>query len=493
MKTRSFMTLSLAMFALGCDSEPARIKTPGKNQNGADSGGLGLSMEIKTAEAQKEELLSQKSENEEQLNALRLGNNRLCERLFTHRKECPVAARLRSTDNEKVLGCVGNYEDGARLVPKFFVRLKSTSSGSFFLRADNAYDSTSFTSNGSLMEVKWNPINSSDTKTPRIWDLAQLKFKAAPGASISKNDISEFEFWVNDKLIIDQADLVAISDSTATLDISLGRLLIWKNDSVKTESPCMIADEEIDSIISGAKTDASTGSAFSLEEKKADTHNADDVRKLDALKTEITNIKKQLGEFVLNIERESDRSGKLTRELIGDRNVGCFARLPINTLELEINGAHLPNKDVVISEERRSDVNNPRQFTFTFGDQFAHVNPDEEQQSLIVSGGHLLSRKFTGKRIGDIEYISIEKGGIGIDSMENCWKTWFGTRCEWQNSEKNRYRLDSIAIKVNGEVLYRQDAVNFTFQEGKLLWSDKNLGVNQAFRALMRRTDCPAK
>jgi transposase-like protein len=63
---------------------------------------------------------------------------------------------------------------------------------------------------------------------------------------------------------------------------------------------------------------------------------------------------------------------------------------------------------------------------------------------------------------------------------------------KWRNSEKNIYRLDSLVIKVNGEEFYRADAINFTFKEGKLVWSDRNLGLNLAFRHLMRRSDCPA-
>jgi hypothetical protein len=492
MKIHAFFTLSLCVMTWACDSEPARIGQNSKRGAADSDSGLSLAAEIKTAESQKEELITQKSALDEDLNTLRLGNNRMCERLFTYRTQCPVAARLRSTDNERVLGCVGNFEDGARLVPRYFVKLSATSaSGSFFLRADNAHDSTPFGLD-KLTEIKWNPINASDTQTPRIWDLSQLKLKAVTTGNISQNQITDFEFRVNDKIILNKSDLVATTDSSATIDISLANLLAWKTDSIKNASPCMISDEEIDDIISGAKADAQAGAAFNLEEKKEAPAKEEDVRKLENLKSEISAIKKQLGDVLVSIDRESDRSGKLTSELRGERNVGCFAKLPISMLELEISGAHLPNKSEVISKEKATDTGNPRQFIFRFGNQFAHTNSDEEQQALLVPGGHLASRNFSAKRIGDIEYISLEKGGVGFDATTYCYGTIFKS-CRWKNSEKNIYRLDSIALKVNGEEIYRKDDVNFTFQEGALTWSDKNLGLNQAYRALMRRTDCPAQ
>ncbi len=500
MKSFSLLAFSLSVIALGCANEPARIngavakKTPpSSNSNDNSISGNNLTAELKAAQQQKDDLTLQKEEADEQLTTLQLINNRMCLRLFTYRSQCPVSARLRSTDNEKVLGCVGNYEEGARLVPKYSIKLTAPeATGTFFLRADNGYDSMPFSAGG-VTEVLWSPLNASDTQAPRIWDLTQLKLKTSPGSKITVAQISEFEFRVNDKAIINKQALSAVADSSTTIDVALDSILAWKNQSAKNTSPCLVTDEEIDGIITGAKNDAKTKAALSLEDTQGLVASDSDAKKLDSLNKDIVDLKKTLSDSTTDIDRESDRSGKLTLELTGDRNIGCFAKLPISTLELEINGAHLANKPIVIEATPRHDVDNPRQFIFRFGEQFAQTNPDEEQLSYFINAGHFLSHNFSGKRIGDIEYISIEKGGVGFDAFHNCWNTMFGQKCEWQNSEKNMYRLDSLALKVNGEVLYRSDAINFTFQEGKLVWADKNISLNQAFRTLMHRTDCPAQ
>jgi hypothetical protein len=493
MKYTSLFTLSFAWIVTSCDGEPARIRVADKKIS-ADDGtrGLDLAGEIKNAENQKSELITQKAEWDEQLSTLRLTNNRMCERLFAHRTQCPVAARLRSTDNEKVLGCVGNYEEGARLVPKYSVKVTSPqASGTFFLRADNDYDSTPF-ANGVLTEVEWKPIASSDTQTPRIWDLSQMKLRANLGGVIQKTADTKFEFWVNNKLLLTEADLNAVGGSSTSLDVSLAKLIDWKLQSAETGSPCQITDEEFDEIISGAKIDAQSEAGFNLEEQEATFASESDVRKLEALKSEIASLKKVIGDVNLNIDRESDRSGKLVKELQGERAVGCFAKQPIKLFELEITGDHLPIKEGVVAKEKRNSEGSPAQFVFRFGDQFAKTHPDEEKEALFVAGGHLVERGFSTKRIGDIEHIIIEKGGIGFESEVVCTGGLF-KKCNWKSSEKNIYRLDALTLKVNGEVVYRQDDVNFTFQEGKLVWSDKNITLNHAYRALMRRTDCPAQ
>ena len=119
------------------------------------------------------------------------------------------------------------------------------------------------------------------------------------------------------------------------------------------------------------------------------------------------------------------------------------------------------------------------------------MHADEEQQSVFRADGSLVITTFTNRKIGDIERISLKKGGVSYDSLKNCWNTFpLGQACEWQNRESARYKLNGIAIKVNDQLLYSRDAIGFELKKDFLEWSDKNLAANPDYVALMRRQDC---
>lgn len=510
------LAIACSYFLLSCSGEPTSIaakKAQQPNKAEESKPDLSLVEDIKSKEKEVEEFSLLKLEAMEELNSLRLVNQRLCERLFTYRKECPVAARLKSIGNEKVLGCVGNYEDGARLVPKFTVVLETTSGGSFYLSADNAYDSAAFGNTGAAgATLKWEKTcKECNTVPPRVWDIPQLRLRASAGTSRpSLSSITRFEVRVNkdlvsDKdvllskdLILDKSDLVEPEGSGphAYFNLKLDKISAFKTITSSAGGACIVDDEELVDIIDRGREDGKKAApSLYLEEtpaeqKKQQEENA--AKKLEALKAEVEQIKAELGNTQKQADRENDRNGKIFNEIIGDRNSGCFSTQKIDTFEMEFSGAHLENKASKLEDPQRIDIGNPRQFAFNFGEQFAYMHSDEEKQAILVPGGRVvLSKEFAGKLIRDIEFVSIEKGGIGWDSVREITNKFFNYS-KWRNSEKNIYRLDSLAIKVNGEEFYRADAINFTFKEGKLVWADRNLGLNRAFQRLMRRSDCPA-
>lgn len=210
------------------------------------------------------------------------------------------------------------------------------------------------------------------------------------------------------------------------------------------------------------------------------------------LNGELGALKADLAEAGEQLTRERDREGKLTRELTDLNTLGCWGNAKISKMEIRINGAHLEHGRTWESQQPVQSAPNSAQVGFTFGSGIAYTNPNEETLALFAANGKYLTEAFKERRTADVEFIRIEKGGMGVDSVKHCWKEWLVLqRCRWQHEEINVYRLDDLEIEINGQLLYQKQGISFTFDGEHLVWEDRNLSLNPAYQTLMARTDCP--
>lgn len=224
---------------------------------------------------------------------------------------------------------------------------------------------------------------------------------------------------------------------------------------------------------------------------------ANEQKKLDQLGSQLTKLKTELGQIQSDLDRERDRTGKISNVLKGDLAAGCWAKAKIEKFEILISGEHMPI-DAEINradgDKAIGDEGNPRQFILSFGDEFNYTHSDEEAQSIFIgSGGKITSTEYAGKRIRDFEQIKIVKGGVSWSSVtksRSCGFLGTGTCSYFENREQNRYRMDTLTIKVNDQILYRKTGINKTFKRGSLDWSDTNISANPEYQALMGKTDC---
>jgi len=51
--------------------------------------------------------------------------------------------------------------------------------------------------------------------------------------------------------------------------------------------------------------------------------------------------------------------------------------------------------------------------------------------------------------------------------------------------------MNALTIKLNNETIYHREDINQTFDRNSLVWFERELTANQAYRDIMRRRDCP--
>lgn len=105
--------------------------------------------------------------------------------------------------------------------------------------------------------------------------------------------------------------------------------------------------------------------------------------------------------------------------------------------------------------------------------------------------------------IQELQFLKIEKQGTAFQNEEfstsrSCGFLGFGTctNRSFRRYEIDRRSLSSIEIKVNDQLIYQNNSIRFTFEQGNLSWPPGNKAApifeNPKYRDLMRRTDCPA-
>lgn len=261
---------------------------------------------------------------------------------------------------------------------------------------------------------------------------------------------------------------------------------------------------QVDESVGALRTNSSSSSGFALAQESPSSKtlqpagadpSADQQKELAELSARVDKLKVVVAPITQALERENDRTGKLRNELTGNLATGCFGKAKVEKLEILVKGSHLDLPTTFeISHQARTDEDGAKKVVFKFGDEFAYSHSDEMQQSIFTSAGRLALTEYSARRIRDFSFIKIDKGGVGWESVTHSYGCGiFNTSTceEWRHKERYMFRLDSLTLKVNDNVLYKKDNINFTFKKDSLGWSDSNITANPAYIALMGRTDCP--
>lgn len=215
-----------------------------------------------------------------------------------------------------------------------------------------------------------------------------------------------------------------------------------------------------------------------------------------------------------SLERERDRRGKLQLELLGlGSGGGCMQGMPIDKVELIIDGDHLLPLDVSQQYEKTTGLTAPKDemelnFEFTLGrngKRVVYLN-DEKKEPLFASGIRKIipieDKDFT---LGDLQYIQIKKPEhyhqttsiCAGQILSQCEQTYGVTK---KVEEKERFVLRALKIKVNTELVYERENIDFGFvanskasesiKEKGLVWKDTNIMLNEAFIRLMQVEQC---
>lgn len=461
---------TVMLLLTGCSgvNVPATKRGLGGSSNGADpSSTSNTGTTLPTAD----NLAKQQGE----LFFLQSLNGKLCTRLQQLRTQCVASAGLIPEANEQVLNCVSGVDAGAALQHSFEVEFQGPA-GDFTMSAnEEQYETTVFKSGAGSQKITWKEKFHQLTKAPRVLEIFEARLNGPRGKTLNKADIGTFRFKVNGQVVFAKANLVpTTSGNTRSLSIDLAKLIELQNSA-----SCQVTDQEIIQLREQAQAEATSQENAQPNPAQAGLTTSQIQQKLTQVSTEL--------------ERERSRKLALEKELGVKSNGGCWASVPINKLEILVDGAHLENSAAGTSKEAKENEGNALAYDFMFGETFKVSNPNENQNALFRPGGRLVSTDFSDINIGEINLIKIRKNGVSYVSnrqMSGCGL--FGCSSSFINMETNITSLSTLRIKVNDQLVYERSGIGHTFDRDHREWADFNITRNPAYLALMLRNDCEA-
>lgn len=357
--------------------------------------------------------------------------------------------------------------------------------GKFKVILDNSIESNSFES-GRESKLSWHAPGNRSLRDLKLSDISSYKLKAIEG-NFENLEPVVFSLKINDTVLLSEKDFL-LGGKTETA-IMLTQIPISER---LTSSECRVEEDEIDEI-----TQLALSKAASQPEVTVPTFESDDSKQRVASVVEDW-IEQKRREYLNKSDvylASAQDIARLRRDLRGNLQLGCWGREIIKTLEISIQGNHLPLGVWERSQSKQTlpKVGQPTQTTLDLGGGLRFTNADEDSFALFRDQGRWLINVNSDLTIGDISSIQIKKDGYSYQSLKNCWSTWggLGTACEWQNREKDRYLMQELSIKINGQGVYAAGNLNHSFERKSLHWFEKNLTSNQTYIELMRRRDCP--
>ena len=215
-----------------------------------------------------------------------------------------------------------------------------------------------------------------------------------------------------------------------------------------------------------------------------------------------------------SIEREQDRRGKLQLELLGlGGSSNCMADAPIEKLELVIDGERMTSLNVAKLYEEFEGLNEftddmEMNFTFTVGSNAKKLQlvNNERQTPMFVPGlRRVIPIGEQGLTLNDLQFIRIEKPAhyhLVVDVCQGqpeelCRQSSGAIK---KIEEKERYLLKRLRLRVNDQLAYERDGIDFGFlknarqSEGVknkgLMWEESDIKLNDAFVQLMQVDQC---
>ncbi|NBO37282.1 hypothetical protein EBU99_01730 [bacterium] len=366
----------------------------------------------------------------------------------------------------------------------FVVQLRGIP-GRFQIILDNSIYSTIFNAEKET-QVQWSSRGNRSLKDLKLSDIGSIKMKAIEGTFADLPSAS-FTFKIDDKLLLTEKDLI-LSSRTSNA-VAMNQLAL--TDELSSPQ-CRVEESEIDELQKNVLSRIKIPEPILPPQPKSELSNQ---LRSEQYEDWINSSRRDLQSKTDTYLAIAQDISRLRRDLRGELQLGCWSREVIRSIEVNFNGSHLPLSDWDRSATREPSSNSgsPTQTTLDFGGGLKFTNGDENTITLFKDDARWLINTNTDLTIGDINSIQLHKGGVAWQSIKNCWSTWggLGTACEWQNREAERYKLEKLTLKINGQLAYQRDAIGLTLQRSSLDWIEKDLTSNPAYIDLMRRRDCP--
>lgn len=367
---------------------------------------------------------------------------------------------------------------------KFYATL-SGGRGRFQLILDNTIESNLITS-GQESEINWYSTGSRPLREIKISDINVFKLKAVD-FDFPHDEEQIFTFKIDDKTLFTQADF--LENSRTRKSVLLNTLPLRH---ILSSEICRIDETEIDAATESAVASTIPPSSIQTPAELFVSPTAENLKEAEEWINQISLENNAKSESYLALASDIAR---LRHDLRGDLQLGCWANEPIRTIEFLFEGSHLAlaDWDRSASSSQLNSSGDPAKLEIDLGGGLLFVNNDENSGPILRENGRLLAEPQAELSIGDISSVTVTKRGVAYSSLQNCWSTWggLGKACEWQNREKSRYLMNSLTIKINNEAIYSRENLNHIFEKNSLVWFEKDLTANHAYRDIMRRRDCP--
>lgn len=414
-------------------------------------------------------------------------NQKLCESLDALRQTCLPAYRIISDSREKTLGCASQAK-----IATFTTQVEVSNDVQLALVANNLFETNPFTRGSSALSFYSNS-NSGSLVAPRFVDLNQLKLKAISGTLPKIESGFKFSFSISGQELFNETHLVSADEGKTYL------VLLDSMSAMKRSSKCVANYEELDELTKNVKRDtiSPTNPTDTLDskhevEKNMPASTGEWKNLISDLEKKVANLEDSAEQKDIQLDFERDRQGKLTKELLGESALGCFAHQTIRKIELQIKGVHLEDGAMFETSDKEEAVGQAASIQFQFGEQLTFNNSDEEKNSVFREDGRMVFEEKGTRKIGEIEFIRVDKGGIDFKNAQTCSQfLLFFKVCRQQNWETKRYRMDDFTVYVNDQLFYKKTGANAVFERNALRWEDRNLGMNPSYLQMMARTDCP--
>lgn len=419
----------------------------------------------------------------EELRLLEAWNQGLCQRLNQQTLECPASSPLIPRANSAVLNCSSSAGE-AKIVQNYSLLIDagggSTPSIPVSLSANGGMFRSPAVSGTSPTTISWQATGSSVTDSPRFVDLVSLYLRDEDGkmaGDFKLENVRQFELRIQDQMLLTRSDLV--SDSSGGVSVALASL-----ERLRQSPACTVSAAEIDSIRLKARDSLSKGDQPSSKAPQNESE-----------------AKSQLPTLQANLDRERSRNRALQSALGQDSTRGCWADVPLKTLEIIVDGGPGGSNGEIEAGRSRSpkaSEGNPDSYSFQLGDLLKVSAINSADSSLFRTEGRVIKNDFASQptSVGELRYLKITRGGVAYAhrSTQECDNGFLGigAGCDtiFFNKEVGVTNLQRLRVLVNGQVAYDRDSINHTFKNGSLMFTDTNFRSNRAWQVLMSRRDC---
>jgi hypothetical protein len=492
------------------------------SQAGEDQALLSLAPTIETYRLSANTNIQSLTTKRELLSRIQGVNAVLCSTYQEQSYSCPLLHQLITPGSAQspmpVVACKPSKESknlstfNATTPPSVWISLTiagPTTREKFFLRANKGTIRSSEFSAGSRTTLSWrsNESSASQKESPTIADLTDLQIATVSAAKMPDWRVGttlemgiQSSKTVNGQTTTEETKLLSSNAllpwklNALTADITLTELGDWNNSN-----RCLVTEAQIDSLVASAKPLINTiPSTIQKSEKRDYTKFEEAQQALQQFSAQVKEAKTEIANVEGEIERETERGIKLRAQLRNVKVSTCHARQPLRNIEVLLKGEHLVDSDWDRSstEVEKKSEGLPERIEINLGTKVTLINASEESSPIFNASGYLASNAFAALTAADIDFIRIKKMGTGFRSTLNCWNIigwsrWgLGKKCEYQNSETNRYRIDSILIRIDGRDFYRSESLNYSFTGDTKTWEEDRLSNSQDYTNFMTNDSC---